>query len=73
VIVVDTNLIVFAYDFVASRHAAARHWWESAGTGGNLTTDALIAAHAVEHAATVHSDDRDFGRFGGLRWHNPLA
>jgi len=142
VIVVDTNLLVFAYDALAPRHVAARHWWEStlsgdepvgipwvvvlaftrllthpticerpvtaaearaivetwfaqshvrllspttdtlriffslmesAGTGGNLATDALIAAHAVEQAATVHSDDRDFGRFAGLRWHNPLA
>jgi predicted nucleic acid-binding protein len=39
----------------------------------SLVGDSLIAAHAVEHAATVHSDDRDFRRFGGLRWHNPLA
>lgn len=140
-IVVDTNLLVFAYDATAARHASARRWWEavlsgdepvgipwvvvlaftrllthpticdrpvtaaevraivetwlaeshvrllspteetmriffslleSAGTGGNLATDALIAAHAIETAATVHSDDRDFGRFPTLRWQNPL-
>lgn len=41
--------------------------------GGNLTTDALIAAHAIEHAAVVYSNDRDFERFSGLRWKNPLA
>lgn len=140
-IVVDTNLLVFAYDATAPRHASARRWWEgvlsgdepvgipwvvvlaftrllthpticdrpvtaaevraivetwlaeshvrllsptdetmriffslleSAGTGGNLATDALIAAHAIEMAATVHSDDRDFVRFPSLRWQNPL-
>jgi uncharacterized protein len=42
------------------------------GTGGNLTTDVQIAAHAVEHGGEVHSNDGDFGRFEGLRWVNPL-
>ena len=42
------------------------------GVGGNLTTDAHIAAVAMEYQAEVHSNDRDFGRFPGLRWHNPL-
>lgn len=39
-----------------------------AGTAGNLTTDAHIAAVAVEHGATVVSFDRDFGRFDGLQF-----
>jgi len=43
------------------------------GTGGNLTTDVQIAAHALEHRAEVHSNDGDFARFAGLRWLNPLA
>jgi uncharacterized protein len=43
------------------------------GTGGNLTTDVQIAAHALEHGAAVHSNDGDFARFEGLRWVNPLA
>jgi predicted nucleic acid-binding protein len=43
------------------------------GTGGNLTTDALIAAHALEHGARVYSNDRDFGRFPDIVWRNPLA
>ena len=42
------------------------------GVGGNLVTDAHIAACALEHNAEVHSADSDFGRFPGLRWHNPL-
>lgn len=43
------------------------------GTGGNLTTDAHLAALAIEHQAELHSTDRDFGRFPGLRHVNPLA
>ena len=44
----------------------------AAGSGGNLVTDAHIAALAMEHQAEVHSADTDFGRFPGLRWRNPL-
>jgi toxin-antitoxin system PIN domain toxin len=43
------------------------------GTAGNLTTDAQLAALAVEHQAELHSNDSDFTRFPGLRWSNPLA
>lgn len=45
---------------------------EDAGTGGNFCTDALIAVHAREHSGTVYSNDRDFDRFCGIRWVNPL-
>lgn len=45
---------------------------EEAGMGGNLATDALIALHAREHSATIHSNDRDFDRFPGIKWVNPL-
>lgn len=37
------------------------------GIGGNLSTDAHLAALAIEHGATMVSFDRDFGRFAGLR------
>jgi len=43
------------------------------GTGGNLTTDALIAAHATERGGRVYSNDRDFARFRGIQWENPLT
>lgn len=43
------------------------------GTGGNLTTDVQLAAHAIENQAELFSTDLDFGRFSGLRWVNPLA
>lgn len=46
---------------------------ESLGTSGNLTTDAHLAALAIEHQTELHSTDADFSRFPGLRWINPLA
>lgn len=42
------------------------------GVGGNLTTDAHLAALAIEYQAELHSNDADFSRFPGLRWRNPL-
>lgn len=42
------------------------------GAGGNLTTDAHLAALAVEHGCTLYSTDTDFARFPGLKWENPL-
>jgi hypothetical protein len=46
---------------------------EASGASGNLTTDAQIAAHAIEVNGEVCSNDADFARFAGLRWRNPLA
>jgi uncharacterized protein len=43
------------------------------GTAGNLTTDAHLAALAVEHGAELCSVDADFGRFAGVQWTNPLT
>ena len=40
----------------------------SAGTAGNLTSDAHLAAIAIEHNAEVLTFDRDFARFTGLRY-----
>jgi uncharacterized protein len=45
---------------------------EPLGTAGNLTTDAHLAALAIEHGAELCSADGDFARFAGLRWTNPL-
>jgi uncharacterized protein len=56
-----------------SRHPAVlRQLLEPLGTAGNLTTDAYLAALAVEHGAELCSTDSDFSRFAGLRWINPL-
>ncbi|MBA3809707.1 MAG: type II toxin-antitoxin system VapC family toxin [Solirubrobacterales bacterium] len=55
------------------RHLAVlRDLLEPLGTAGNLTTDAHLAALAIEHGATLYSSDRDFARFAGLRWVDPL-
>jgi toxin-antitoxin system PIN domain toxin len=43
------------------------------GVAANLTTDAHLAALAIEHQCELHSNDADFGRFSGLRWRNPLS
>jgi len=141
VILVDANLLLYAYDATSAHHAAARAWWEDRlsetapvrlawatvhaflriGThprllrtpftiaeaaarvdewlarpmvdlvhptdrhwplfqqmltkgqaGGNLVPDAHLAALAVEHGATLCTTDRDFARFEGLDWENPL-
>jgi toxin-antitoxin system PIN domain toxin len=56
------------------RHLAiVRGLIEEVGTAGNLTSDAHLAALAIEHGGEVCSADTDFGRFRGLRWINPLA
>ncbi|MDP2795725.1 MAG: type II toxin-antitoxin system VapC family toxin [Sulfurisoma sp.] len=49
-----------------------RNLLQQAGTAGNLTTDAHIAALALEQGYTVHSADNDFRRFSGLKHINPL-
>lgn len=39
---------------------------------GSLVSDAQLAALTVEYGGTLHTTDRDFARFPGLRWKNPL-
>ncbi len=50
-----------------------RELLEPMGAGGNLTSDAHLAALAIEHGAELCSSDTDFARFHGLKWSNPLA
>lgn len=45
---------------------------QQAQASGDLTTDVHLAALAIEHQAELHSNDRDFSRFPGLRWTDPL-
>lgn len=141
-IIPDINLLVYAYNADAPRHAAAKAWWEElmsgdepvaipwavslgfvrllshprvvvtpvppaelvgfvrtwlerphvaplnpgprhldvlahlfgkVGVAAELTTDAHLAALAIETQSELHSTDHDFARFPGLRWHNPLT
>ncbi len=141
-IVVDANLLLYAYDPGSPHHKAARKWVEAAFSGGEilgipwqtvgaflrittnsklpgqrvtldgaievvdmwleqpnvrfltpgerhwdllrqmitegqargpLLTDAQLAAITIEYGGVLHTTDRDFARFPGLRWVNPLA
>lgn len=40
---------------------------------GPLITDAELAAITTEYGGVLQTTDRDFARFPGLRWTNPLA
>ncbi len=40
---------------------------------GALVSDAHLAALTIEFGGVLHTVDRDFARFPGLRWVNPLA
>jgi toxin-antitoxin system PIN domain toxin len=141
VIVVDANLLLYAYDSAFPRHAEARAWVEKVFSGsepvllpwqsisafarimsnrrlpgdrftiqevvdfvdrwlqqpnvhalgpgdehwplfrqmlvegqasGDLTSDAQLAALTMECGGVLYTTDRDFARFPGLRWTNPL-
>jgi toxin-antitoxin system PIN domain toxin len=56
-----------------------RHWellqrlTQRGQATGPLVMDAALAALAIEHGATLYTTDRDFARFPGLTWANPLA
>jgi uncharacterized protein len=56
-----------------------RHWdilrglMRDGQTAGPLVMDAVLAAIALEHGATLCTTDRDFSRFPKLKWRNPLA
>jgi uncharacterized protein len=43
------------------------------GTAGNLTTDAHLAALAMDRGLVLYTTDADFARFPGLKWCNPLG
>lgn len=55
-----------------------RHWeilrglTRSGQSAGALVMDAALAAIAIEHGATLATTDRDFSRFAGLSWRNPI-
>ncbi len=56
-----------------------RHWdilqqlMRDGQASGPLVMDAALAAIAIEHGATLCTTDRDFARFPGLVWTNPIA
>jgi toxin-antitoxin system PIN domain toxin len=141
-IIVDANLLLYAYDSASRQHLPARHWveevfssgqavglpWQSISAflrvmthprlpgrrfhpreavevvnswleqpqvralspdehhwplfrrmilegqaPGPLVSDAHLAALTLECGGTLYTTDRDFARFPGLRWTNPLV
>ena len=65
--------------FVTAMGPGEHHWsvlsslLRASGTAGNLTSDAHVAALALEHGCTVVSGDNDFRRFSGVIHQNPLG
>ena len=59
--------------------AGERHWEILRGlmrdgqTTGSLVMDAVLAAIALEHGATLCTTDRDFSRFVGLKAVDPIS
>jgi uncharacterized protein len=55
-----------------------RHWnllkemLDRGQASGAQTTDAQLAATTLEYGGVLYTTDRDYARFPGLRWVNPL-
>jgi toxin-antitoxin system PIN domain toxin len=71
-------------DWIGREHVVViaptdRHWvvlvdlLVKAKIRGSMTTDAEIAAYAVEHGATLYTADRGFARFPSIKIVNPLG
>lgn len=56
----------------AGHWSVLRNLLRATGTAGNLTSDAHLAALAIERGATICSADYDFRRFPGVDHVNPL-
>lgn len=75
VLVVDQWMILPNVQFLTP---GVRHWSQfrrllvEGKVRGPMTTDAELAALTIEHGGVLHTTDRDFARFPGLRWMNPL-
>ncbi|HEV7572624.1 MAG TPA: TA system VapC family ribonuclease toxin [Thermoanaerobaculia bacterium] len=69
----------FALPHVSLVLPGKQHWLilrnliQVSGTSGNLTSDAHLAALAIEHGYTVFTADRDFHKFAGVSVVNPLV
>lgn len=64
--------------YVSAIGPGEQHWailknlLQTSGTAANLTSDAHLAALAIELGATICSTDNDFRRFHGVQVINPL-
>lgn len=56
----------------AAHFARVMDLMTAAMAAGPVLSDAILAAYAIEHRATLFTNDGDFSRFPGLKWKNPL-
>jgi len=56
----------------ASHFSRVMDLMAAAIAAGPVLSDAILAAYAIEHRATLFTNDADFARFPGLQWENPL-
>lgn len=66
-----TQPAVISPEPAAGHLARVRELLRDTGSGGNLVTDAHLAALAMQHRATVVTFDSDFVRFPGVQWIRP--
>lgn len=55
------------------RHAGILHELLAEADRPEHVPDAHVAALAIEYGLTLQTTDRDFARFSGLKWENPIA
>jgi hypothetical protein len=78
-----TEVLEFCRAVMAPDHCVAvqpglRHWTifddlcRRSKAAGNLVPDAWFAALAIESGCEWITNDRDYGRFPGLRWREPF-
>ncbi len=59
-------------------HPSSKHWeilqllLKEGQATANLSSDAHLAALAIENGCALYSTDADFSRFPSLQWENPL-
>ena len=69
----------FQWNHVQLLTPGERHWillqrmLLEGNAPGRRVTDAQIAALTIEYGGILQTNDRDFGRYPGLRWENPLV
>ena len=69
---------LLASDYCVVVQPGPRHWpifadlCQQSGATGNLVQDAWFAALAIEAGCEWITTDRDYARFPGLRWREPL-
>jgi hypothetical protein len=73
VILPDVNVLVYAHreDTAPWHRGIFRRLCVEVGTKGNFVPDAYLAVLAIESGCEWITADRDYSRFGGLRWRHP--